>query len=158
VAFAAAEAEGIAIGVPEDGGHAHGDKALDHDGQDIFAADESAVKKSQPGGHEHDEAGGDQHESGISGVEMHRRPFGYAMGWMPQRVGRKEIHQVVAEAAGGNLSLTMITPKWALGLQPSRANGRSLPRKNARTRPIGILHLKAIYCQEVNTFSRVSKN
>ena len=66
----AAEAQRIAIGVPDDGGPAHGDKTLNHDGQDVLAAHQAAIKEGETRGHQHDQAGAQNHETGISGIEM----------------------------------------------------------------------------------------
>src|SRR5260221_4495489 len=55
---------------PEDGRPAHGDETLDHDGQDVFPADEAAVEEGQARRHQHDQAAAEEHEPGISGVEV----------------------------------------------------------------------------------------
>src|SRR5208283_492576 len=39
----AAETQRVAVEVPDDGGPAHGDEALNHDGQDVLAAHQSAI-------------------------------------------------------------------------------------------------------------------
>jgi hypothetical protein len=68
-AFASAEAEREAHGVPDDRRDAHRDEALDHDRQHVLAADETSVEESEARRHEHDEAGRNEHETGIAGVE-----------------------------------------------------------------------------------------
>ena len=66
----AAEAERVAVQVPDDRGPAHGDEALDHDGQNVLAADQPAVEKGEARRHQHDQAGAQNHEAGITGVEV----------------------------------------------------------------------------------------
>src|SRR5271165_1284802 len=66
----AAETQRIAIQVPDHGRPAHGDEALDHDGEDVLASDQAAIKKRQARRHEHDQAGAKNHETGVTGVEM----------------------------------------------------------------------------------------
>src|SRR5437868_12717699 len=60
---------------PQHGRPTHGHKALDHYRQHILAADETAVKKSQPRRHQHDEAGAKQHKSGIACVDVWHKGF-----------------------------------------------------------------------------------
>ena len=57
VAVRAREAQRVAAEIPEHGGPAHRHEALDHDGQDVFAADQAAVEERQARRHQHDEAG-----------------------------------------------------------------------------------------------------
>ena len=66
----AAEAQRIAVEIPNHGGPAHRDKTLDHDGQDVLAADQAAVEERQSRGHEHDQAGAENHETGVAGVKV----------------------------------------------------------------------------------------
>ena len=80
-ALAAAEGEGIADGEPDDVDNRERDKALHHDGKDILAPDEAAVKEGEPRRHQHDEACRDQHEGGVSVVECDGHPSGVA--WEP---------------------------------------------------------------------------
>lgn len=72
----AAEAQRVSVQVPEHRGPAHGDIALDHDGEYVLAADKASIKEGKAGGHQHDEAGTQDHESGVAGVKMkHVSPF-----------------------------------------------------------------------------------
>ena len=66
----AAEAQRIAVQIPDDGRPAHGDEALDHDGEDVLASHQPAVKERQAGCHQHDQAGAKNHEAGVTGVEV----------------------------------------------------------------------------------------
>ncbi len=65
-----AEAQRISVQIPDDGGPAHRDKALDHDGEDVLASYQAAVEESEAWGHQHDEAGAQNHKTGITGVEV----------------------------------------------------------------------------------------
>lgn len=77
-----AEAHRIADGEPDHRGYTQGNKALDHDCQNIFPTDQTAIEKSEPRRHQHDEAGTDQHEAGIAGVEIgHTTPPERNHGW-----------------------------------------------------------------------------
>src|ERR1035437_2260897 len=55
---------------PQNRGPTHGDEALDHDRQDVLAPYQAAIEKGQPWCHEHDQAGAQEHEAGIAGIEM----------------------------------------------------------------------------------------
>ena len=74
-ALAAAEDQRVAADPPEERGPAHGDEALDHDGQHVLAAHQSAVEERQSRGHQHHEAGRNQHETGIAGIKDVRHNF-----------------------------------------------------------------------------------
>jgi hypothetical protein len=54
---------------PKHRGPTHGNEALDHYGQHILASDQAAVEEGQARRHQHDEAGAEQHESRVSGVD-----------------------------------------------------------------------------------------
>src|SRR5208283_4885359 len=66
----AAETQRITVQVPDDRGPAHRDKTLNHDGEDVLAAHQPAVKERQAGSHKHDQAGAKNHEAGITGVKV----------------------------------------------------------------------------------------
>ncbi|MCG3777156.1 MAG: hypothetical protein JW395_4032 [Nitrospira sp.] len=66
----ARETERITEGKPYNGGPAHRHIGLHHDGQNIFAADQAAIKEGKSGRHKHDQAAAQQHEGGIAGVEV----------------------------------------------------------------------------------------
>ena len=70
----AVEAERVADRPPEHGRDPHRREALDHDRQDVRAADEPAVEEREPRRHQHHEARSDEHESGVCSVE-HRPSF-----------------------------------------------------------------------------------
>ena len=65
-----AEAQGVSIEVPDDGRPAHGHKALDHDGQDVLASHQPAIKEGQTRRHQHDQARAQDHKTGIAGIKM----------------------------------------------------------------------------------------
>ena len=72
----AAEAQRVAVEVPDHRGPAHRYEALDHDGQYVFTADKTAVKKGQSWSHQHDQAGAQNHKTGVASVEMgHKGSF-----------------------------------------------------------------------------------
>ena len=72
----AAEAERVAADEPEDGGDAHGNETLDHDPEDVSLPRETAVEERKAGRHEHDEAGGQKHETSSASVEHKRGVLG----------------------------------------------------------------------------------
>ena len=65
-----AEAQRISVEIPDDGRPAHRDEALDHDGKNVLSSYQPAVKEGEARGHEHDQAGAQNHETGITGVEV----------------------------------------------------------------------------------------
>ncbi len=65
----AVEAERVADRPPEHGRDPHRREALDHDRQGVRAADEPAVEEREPGCHQHHQARGKKHESGVCSVE-----------------------------------------------------------------------------------------
>ena len=65
-----AEAQRVSVEIPDDGGPAHRDEALDHDGEDVLASYQAAVEESEAWGHQHDQAGAQNHETGITGIEV----------------------------------------------------------------------------------------
>ena len=66
----AGEAKREAEGPPEHRRPAHRDEALHHDREHVLPPDEPAVEERQPRRHQHDEAGAQQHEAGVPGIEM----------------------------------------------------------------------------------------
>ena len=73
----ARKAERVADGEPDHGRPAHRHEALDHDGQHVLAADQPAIEEGQARRHEHHQAGADEHEAGVAGVEpRHGLPRG----------------------------------------------------------------------------------
>ena len=66
----AAEAQRIAVQVPDHGSPSHRDETLDHDGENVFATHQPAVKEGQAGSHQHDETGTQDHEAGVTGVKV----------------------------------------------------------------------------------------
>jgi hypothetical protein len=49
---------------------------LDHDREYVLAADQASIKEGKTGGHEHDEAAAQQHESRVASVKMkHKKSF-----------------------------------------------------------------------------------
>src|SRR5205085_411407 len=65
----AAKAERVTEDEPHDGGDPHRNETLDHNSEYVPSAGETAVEESEPGGHQHDQAGGEKHETGSSCVE-----------------------------------------------------------------------------------------
>ena len=112
----AGEAERVANGVPEDGRPAHRDEALDHDGDDVLAADQAAVEERQRRRHQQDERARHQHERGVSGVEMwHVSPCGSRLdGPSPERAAK------LGHFGAGFNSGAPPAPRWNVG-----ANGDS---------------------------------
>ncbi len=53
---------------PNDGHDAHGDEALHHDRQHVSMPNESTIEERQARGHEEDECGTEEDESGVCGI------------------------------------------------------------------------------------------
>ena len=61
-AVAGPEGQRVADQRPQNGNEPHHGEALHHGSQDVLAADQAAIKKSQTGrGHQQNQRGGDQH-------------------------------------------------------------------------------------------------
>ncbi len=71
----AAEAERIAVEKPDHRRPAHGDEALNHDGEHVLASHQAAIKEGEAGRHQHDQAAAQNHETRITSVEMQHRGF-----------------------------------------------------------------------------------
>ena len=72
---------GIAESKPQDRRPPERHEALHHDREDVLPLDETAIEKSEPRRHQHDEARAEQHESGIADVywsrcSIHRESLG----------------------------------------------------------------------------------
>ena len=52
---------------------AHRHEALDHDREDVLASHEAAVEEREAWGHQHDQAGAQDHEPRVTGVEVKHR-------------------------------------------------------------------------------------
>src|SRR5580704_8142720 len=62
----------IPEGEPENGRPSQRHEALHHDGHHVLALHQSAIKKSEPGRHQHDEARAEQHKARISDIYSRR--------------------------------------------------------------------------------------
>jgi hypothetical protein len=64
------ETQRVAAYEPDDRGPAERYEALDHDREDILAANQPTIEKGETWSHEHDQARTEQHEPGVAGVEV----------------------------------------------------------------------------------------
>src|SRR5205823_331745 len=74
-------------GEPEDGRPAHRDVGLHYDRQHVASADQPAVEEGKARGHQHDQAAAQQHEAGVTRIEIRHFLIPYLMlkGWLAER-------------------------------------------------------------------------
>ena len=60
---------------PEHGRDAHRHEALDHDGEHVLPAHQTAIEERQSRGHQHHQAGGNEHEPDVACIPVHQFPL-----------------------------------------------------------------------------------
>ena len=87
----AGEGQRIAVDDPQDADDAEDDHHLHQDREDVLGADEAAVEQREArNGHQHDEAGGDEHPGGVSLVDGRR---GFRRGRQQAGEGQSRRHR-----------------------------------------------------------------